>query len=159
VVNKNINFIFGYENYDLTITSPWTGFLLAFVPIILTYISLCFSKKLDSDPFEKGDIIEMEHASNSFLPSYLGYFFVALSISATETLWFVYIVLFVFTYKSQALYFNPLFLVFGYKFYNAKKKNGDTIFLISRENVKNSKDFSCQKAYRINDYTFISKDK
>lgn len=120
----------------------------------LTILSIWLSSKLGEDDFSSGEVIRVEYANNSFLPSYLGYFFVALSIQGWETLGFVYILLFVFTFFSQALYFNPLFLVFGYNFYNITTKNGVVLFLISREEFKTPESINIS-ANRINDYTFI----
>ncbi|HHT1064301.1 TPA: hypothetical protein ACTYAA_003754, partial [Citrobacter freundii] len=74
-----------------------------------------------------------------------------------ETLWFVYGVLFIFTFLSQALYFNPLFLIFGYEFYNVKTKNGTAIFLISRQKYKTPSEIDISTAFRINNYTFIER--
>ena len=128
------------------------------IPLILTYISIIFSSYLGKDEFKKGEVESIENANNSFLPSYLGYFFVALAISNLEVMFFVYIVLFGFTFLSQALYFNPLFLLFKYKFYNIKTKNGTAIFLISRHQYKQPSDIEIATAYRINNYTFIEKD-
>lgn len=110
-----------------------------------------------SDKFKQNEFVEVQYANNRFLPSYLGYFFVALSINSVETLFFVYSVLFVFTYKSQALYFNPIFLLFGYSFYSIKDVSGKTIFLITKDKIKSPGGFSCEKAYWINDFTFIEK--
>jgi hypothetical protein len=120
----------------------------------LTKLSIWLSSKLSGDDFKSGEVIRVEYANNSFLPSYLGYFFVALSIQSWETLGFVYILLFVFTFFSQALYFNPLFLVFGYNFYNNTTKNGVVLFLISREEFKVPESINIS-TNRINDYTFI----
>ncbi len=127
------------------------------IPLLLTGASIILSRKLGKDSFKKGSIDSIEHANNSFLPSYLGYFFVALSISGWEALWFVYFVLLAFTFLSQALYFNPLFLVFGYEFYNIRTKNGAAIFLISRNKYKRPDEIDIAVAHRINDYTFIEK--
>jgi hypothetical protein len=127
------------------------------IPVLLTGLSILLSSKLGRDEFKKGSIDSIEHANNSFLPSYLGYFFVALSISGWEALWFVYVILFVFTFLSQALYFNPLFLVFDYEFYNIKTKNGTAIFLISRHMYKNPDEVDIAAAHRINNYTFIER--
>ncbi len=129
------------------------------IPTILTKVSIRLSSRLSKDKFNKGDIISIEHANNSFLPSYLGYFFVALSISHWESLFFVYCILFMFTYKSQALYFNPLFLLFGYEFYNVKTRKGSTLFLISRAKYRIPDDVEIETAYRINNYTFIERSK
>lgn len=127
------------------------------VPFILTYTSLTLAKFLGKDEFKKGEVNNIEYANNSFLPSYLGYFFVALSISDWQALAFVYGMLFIFTFLSQALYFNPIFLLFGYKFYNVTTKSGTCIFLISKERYKEPSAIQIEAAYRINDYTFIEK--
>lgn len=126
-------------------------------PITLTGLSLWLGKLLGRDEFKKGQVSSIEHANNSFLPSYLGYFFVALSIGNWETLFFVYGVLFVFTYKSQALYFNPLFLLYGYDFYIITTSTGASIFLISKEKYKKPDDVVIQRAFRINNYTFLER--
>lgn len=127
------------------------------VPILLTGLSILLSSKLGRDSFKPGEIAGIAHANNSFLPSYLGYFFVALSVDSWETFAFVYGVLFVFTFLSQALYFNPLFLLFGFEFYNITTKNGAAIFLISRQCYKTPAEIDISTAYRINNYTFIER--
>ena len=146
---------------NCTYVAAWPNmgsYLLYFcVPVLLTGLSIWLSKWLGSDEFKKGEVQSIEHANNSFLPSYLGYFFVALSIGNSETLRFVYGVLFIFTFLSQALYFNPLFLLFGFEFYNIKTKNGTTIFLISKCKYKKPDEIDIAKAYRINNYTFIER--
>jgi hypothetical protein len=124
----------------------------------LTGLSIRLSPHLGQDSFAKGDVVSIEHANNSFLPSYLGYFFVALSVNNWETLFFVYGVLFVFTFLSQALYFNPLFLVFRFEFYNITTRNGAAIFLISKKHYKKPDEVILEQVYRINNYTYIEKD-
>ncbi len=145
---------------SLVITA-WPNFIsyliYILIPILLTGLSIWLSRFLGSDAFKKGEVESIEHANNSFLPSYLGYFFVALSVGNWETLWFVYSVLFIFTFLSQALYFNPLFLLFGFEFYNIKTVNGKSIFLISRCNYKKPDEIEITKSHRINNYTFIER--
>lgn len=148
-----------FPNWSFLSSWPNTTSYLAYliIPILLTGLSVLLSRKLGCDSFVKGEVDSIEHANNSFLPSYLGYFFVALSIGNFETLIFVYGVLFVFTFLSQALYFNPLFLLFGFEFYTVKTKIGTSIFLISRYKYKKPDDIEIEKAYRINNYTFIER--
>lgn len=131
--------------------------LYILVPLLSTGLSILLSSKLGKDDFKQGEVASIEHANNSFLPSYLGYFFVALSIGNSETLAFVYAILFAFTFLSQALYFNPLFLIFGYEFYNITTKNGTAIFLISRHKYKKPDEIVISTAFRINNYTFIER--
>ena len=140
----------------------WLSFPVYFlVPVLLTGFSIEWSKSLAKDSLQskgmdvKKEVLEIELANNIFLPSYLGYFFVALSISDWGALVFVYSLVFIFTFLSQALYFNPLFLVFGFDFYNVKTVNGASIFLISRSSYKTPRDVRVEKAFSINDFTFL----
>ncbi|MGI2098396.1 hypothetical protein [Shewanella putrefaciens] len=153
------HFFGGVAGLGWTVTLPNAVSYLFYltIPVLSTGFSIWLSKYLGKDEFKAGEVASIEHANNSFLPSYLGYFFVALSIGNWETLWFVYGVLFVFTLLSQALYFNPLFLLFGYEFYNITTRNGTAIFLISRERYKKPDDIQTPVAYRINNYTFIER--
>lgn len=150
--------IFESEPWLAQLPNAVSYFAYFLVPVLFTGLSILVSSRLGKDEFKKGTVQSIEHANNSFLPSYLGYFFVALSVGNWETLCFVYGVLFVFTFLSQALYFNPLFLIFGYEFYNIKTKNGTAIFLISRHQYKKPDEIDISVAYRINNYTFIEKE-
>ncbi len=132
-------------------------FFYLLIPISLTWLSIILCPLLGKDSFGNNSVVSIEHANNSFLPSYLGYFFVALSIGDWHTLLFVYGILFVFTFLSQALYFNPLFLLFRFEFYNIVTRDGASVFLITRKKYKLPVDVMIEKAYRINDYTFIEK--
>lgn len=154
-------YVFGYffPNCQLLVAWPnaYSYLIYLLVPILLTWLSILLSSLLGKDSFGKGSITNIEHANNSFLPSYLAYFFVSLSIANWETLAYMYGILFVFTFVSQALYFNPLFLLFGFEFYNITTKNGAAIFLISRQRYKTPADIEISTALRINNYTFIER--
>lgn len=133
----------------------WVSYtIFIFIPVILTYISLIQTRYLSNDDIG-GNIKDIEQANNTFLPSYLGYFFVALSVSDWETLIFIFTILFVFTYFSQTLYFNPLFLIFRYKFYYITSENNVKIFLISKKQIRSVKGLSFPKLKRINNFTYI----
>lgn len=129
--------------------------ILLAAPVILTWLSILFCRCLGRDSFKQGQITSIEYANNAFLPSYLGYFFVALSIPNLETLVFVYLILFAFTFVSQALYFNPIFLLLGFKFYNVTTAKGTVIFLISKEEYRMPEQVEIDQARRINGYTFL----
>lgn len=134
----------------------YISYILYFlVPIILTFVSLLIAKYLGKDNIPKGTIKSIEQANNAFLPSYLGYFFVALSIPYVDTLIFVFAILFVFTFLSQTLYFNPLFLIFKYHFYYLTTTNEIKIFVITRKILKDPNNTEFEKLKRINDFTFI----
>ena len=127
-------------------------------PVVTTAMSLFLKKFLSYDSIEKQPL-DIEQANNSFLPSYLGYFFVALSVPTPETLWFIYFILFVFTFCSQAIYFNPIFLIFGYQFYYMTTADNVKIFLISKKQIKTTKALVFPTLKRINNFTFIDVEK
>ena len=132
---------------------------ISYIVVIVgsTCASVWFSSFLGKDDFKRGDIVGLDHANNVFLPSYLGYFFVALSANNWATFLFVYSLVFVFTFRSRALYFNPIFLLIGFDFYEIRTKNGSGLFLISRNRYKVPSDVDVSSANRINDYTFIER--
>jgi hypothetical protein len=125
------------------------------VPLILTYLSLLIARLLSKDNISQGSIVSIEQANNAFLPSYLSYFFVALSVPYVETLIFVFAILFIFTFLSQTLYFNPLFLVFGYHFYYLNTTNNVQLFIMTKKELKEPKSINIDQLRRINNFTFI----
>jgi len=133
----------------------WVSYLTFLaVPVMLTGISLLLTRFLSDDSIE-GGIKDLEQANNAYLPSYLGYFFVALSVPYEETLIFVFILLFMFTFFSQTLYFNPLFLFWGNHFYYLTTDKNVKIFLITKKRIRCTENLSFPKLKRINNFTYI----
>lgn len=124
------------------------------MPIVLSLICLWSSRFLTKDSIECS-IVDIEEANSSYLPSYLGYFFVALSVDDEITLLYVFILLFLFTFYSQTLYFNPLFLMFGYKFYYISLETGLKVFIITKREISTSIGLDFSNLRRINNFTFI----
>ena len=140
--------------------SPFYSYLgyISF-PIILTIISILLIKYLDSDSIEisngNSPIKFIEQANNQFLPSYLGYFFIALSIPNSGTLVLSYLIIFIFTFFSQALYYNPIFLLFGFNFYHVTTVNEIKVFILTKQTLKDPKETEFKSLKRINNFTFI----
>lgn len=133
----------------------WVSHIVfALIPFACTGIGFWLIKGLSEDSIEN-EIAELESANNSFLPSYLGYFFVALSVEDNETMIFVYCIIFLFTFLSQTIYYNPLFLCFGYHFYNIVTSGKVKIFIISKKSLNSVEGLSFPKLRRINNFTFI----
>ena len=139
------------ENYSIYYS--WTIFV--FIPIILTALSFLIALKLPRDILRSNSVNEIELANNNFLPTYLGYFFVSLGIDDVSTLIVVFGIIYLFTYLSQTLYFNPIFLFFGYHFYFIKTASNVKIFLITRKKLKVPGEDGFENLKRINNYTFI----
>ncbi|MEK6452073.1 MULTISPECIES: hypothetical protein [unclassified Myroides] len=140
------------ESFDCIYLS-WGLFIL--FPIVLTAISFIVAKMLPKDNIKSSSISEIELANNNFLPTYLGYFFVSLSVNDIPTLFVVFSIIYVFTFLSQTLYFNPIFLLFGYHFYFIKTAQNTKIFLITKKQLKNPGSIGFENLRRINNYTFL----
>lgn len=128
--------------------------------LLFTVICIMGTSMLSDDSIE--GIQDISMANDSYMPSYLGYFFVALSIPDENCLVFavVFIMVYIFTYLSQSLYFNPLFMMFGFNFYYVTSHNQVRIFVISRKkDIRSAKDIKFNKLKRINDFTFIDKER
>lgn len=124
--------------------------------IVFTAICLFLSKFLP-DEIISGGIKEVKLMDSSYLSSFSWYFFIALIITDDITLIVMAVIIFIFAYYSQTLYFNPLFLVFGYKFYYVTMSNGMKLLVFSRKRIRSVNGLRFDSLKRINDYTFIDR--
>lgn len=129
---------------------------LVVVLILLSWLTIFLSRFFGIESLK--DCKELSLADNEFLPVYLGYFFVSLSIANCYTMVAIYFLVFIFTYLSQTQYYNPIYLLFGYHYYHITTTQGTRIFIIKRGKViRNKKDVSFEHLRRINDTTFIER--
>ena len=128
--------------------------LILCIPILLSTLSIGIASKLGSDSIH--GCSECSLADQEFLPVYLGYFFISLSVPDDITMLFLYIIVFVFTFISQTQYFNPIFLLFGYHYYHVLTPQGTKAFIIARGKViRNRSYLAFDNLRRINDTTYI----
>lgn len=127
--------------------------ILLIIPILMSLIALLLANLFGNDNMNSCN--EVEYANNSFIPTYLGYFFVGLSLDNITQLLIVYLIIFVFTQLSQTQYFNPIYLLFGYKFYHIKSSQDTKLFIITRRKIRNAHEEAFEKLKRINDTTFL----
>ena len=83
--------IYGISKQWTIIELPcWiTGIILLLIPILLSLISLIVAKGLGNDSLS--GCRESSLADNEFIPTYLGYFFVSLSVADNVTMVCVYV--------------------------------------------------------------------
>lgn len=145
------------EGMTLWTVPHWLfSMVLLCIPIVLSAISIWISKFLGSDSLSGCQ--EFSLADNEFLPTYLGYFFVSLSVPNNITMIYLYFIVFVFTFLSQTQYFNPIFLMFGYHYYHILTEHGTRVFIITKGKVlRNKSNISFDNLKRINDTTYIQR--
>lgn len=149
-------YIIKIEKYGCGIPCWVLGLLLLVIPVAMSLTTIWIAKLIE--PEELSECKEFGLADNEFLPTYLGYFFVSLSIGNDITMIILYVIVFIFTFLSQTQYFNPIFLLFGYHYYHILTPRGSRIFVIARGPVIRNKDYiQFQNLRRINDTTFIER--
>lgn len=146
------------ESWTIGTLSPCLfSFGLLLIPIFLSALSIFLSKYLSKDSLSECQ--EFNLADNEFLPVYLGYFFLSVSVSDQKTMIFLYLMVFIFTFLSQTQYFNPIFLLFGYHYYHILTPYGTRVFVIARGKViRNIRNCTFDNLRRINDTTYIEKE-
>lgn len=151
--------IFGYNWIDTIVTySIFFG-----IPILLSIICIHLVKKICPIDSLQKPIKRIGSANKDYLPVYLSYFFVSLSIPNDDNvgiLWSVLLVFIfiigIFTSKINTYYFNPLLLLFGYKFYNVTSYNGIELFIISKRTIrKNDSCITFKKLCKVTEFVYI----
>lgn len=143
------------QNTHSLIVCPSTQVLIALLYVgLINALGFAPFFGLSKDSIE-GDLKDLELVNSSFLPNYLGYFFVAVSITKIDTFLLVYNLTVVLVMLSQSMYYNPLLLVFRYNFYHATDENGTRIFLITKRKIRTVQAEGFPQLRRISDVTYI----
>ncbi|PKH30228.1 hypothetical protein [Acinetobacter radioresistens] len=166
-----ISFLLNIENFKFTekfITESVTyvAYVIYLVALlILSFFSVKFSfKYLDQDVIERKKVKEFEQANDFYLPIYLGYAFVAISLPTLKSFLLFFVLMLIVLARTRFFYFNPIFLILGYKFYFIKQIDDSKILVISKKEIKtidelfedSNGDIGDSIALtRINDFTFL----
>lgn len=131
--------------------------VLALGTVIMVIVPHRTTKASADELFAKAKLIEL--VDNSFVPSYLGYFFVSMSVDNYISMWAFYCLIYIFVFCSGSEYFNPIFLFLKYHFYKAESEQGvqTIIILKSSEVVRKSSELDNLKLHRINNLTYIGR--
>ncbi len=126
---------------------------------VMVFVPFCIMRCKPGDNMKKAKLIEL--SDNSFIPTYLGYFFVAMSVDNYGSMVTFYLIIFCFAYISGVEYFNPIFLMRGYHIYKVESDSGvqHIIILKAQHIVRSSKELDNINLYRINNLTYIGENK
>lgn len=134
------------ENFDpnfLKLIYPYVIYLLLLLLLIgVTALSIKFIVlKLDKVRFRKKQVITFEQANDFYLPIYLGYAFVAISLPTWKSFLVFFVIMLILLSRTRFFYFNPLFLILGYKFYFIDNSDKSKMLVITKKEVKVLDDF------------------
>lgn len=133
------------------------------LPLVLSYLILfafrhCFSADSITNP-----VAEIKSIDNEYIPIYLGYIFVSVSIPNPSegmidmiTLMVVYVIINLVIISSSTVCFNPIFIIFGYTYYAVKTLGNVTVFVISKnKRGKNDREVTFPRLRKITETVFI----
>lgn len=159
ILNNEIQFIYRNMifNHFCIITV-----IFIFSSIVSWIYILLYKKYYKNKGSETMVCVEVEIAEPKYIPIYIAYFVIALSIKNN---WIIFDIVFIIIYflilKGKFSYFNPYLLFFGYHFYevqienNLKENAKYKLFLISNKKIKNIKNYN--NLIRLNDFTYLDK--
>lgn len=154
----NISYIFGKEGikdaYLLSVCLVITGILLV---LLLLKIYKHFIKS--NETFKAFSI---KTAEPIYIPTYIGYFVLAISINDFFLFVIIGTILCYLLYKTKIFYFNPLLILLGYNYYEVNDQQGNSILLITKTKalkISTSKGKSFENLIRLNNFTFIELSK
>ncbi|OGR84714.1 MAG: hypothetical protein A2021_03810 [Elusimicrobia bacterium GWF2_52_66] len=132
--------------------SVWQSAIVYFVlAVIIARLPLFFIRFLGKDHINK--ISGQKPAEVMYVPVYLGYFFIALSISQLDIFLCISAILLVFVWFSQHLYFNIMWILMGYRYYEISNDGSQYLLITKRQDWK--AETGGLLVRRINNYTFI----
>lgn len=134
--------------------------------VLLSLFSLYLMGRRASDSINN-EVSEIKPVNNDYLPIYVGYIFVSLSLPNPAPgqvdiffLVLIYVMICLFVTCSKSLCFNPLFVIFGYGYYLVNTTSNTKVFVITKQKIgKGSKRITFPNLTKINEIVFLDKDK
>ncbi len=164
---SNENFRFSEKFITESVT--YVAYVIYFIALLfLSFFSIRFSLKyLDQDVIERKKVKEFEQANDFYLPIYLGYAFVAISLPTLKSFLLFFVLMLIVLARTRFFYFNPIFLVLEYKFYFIKHIDDSKVLVISKREIKTIDELfedgnGDMRSYialtKVNEYTFLILD-
>lgn len=164
---SNENFRFSEKFITESVT--YIAYVIYFIALLfLSFFSIKFSfKYLDQDVIERKKVKEFDQANDFYLPIYLGYAFVAISLPTLKSFLLFFVLMLIVLARTRFFYFNPIFLVLGYKFYFIKQIDDSKSLVISKKEIKTIDELfedgnGDMRSYialtKVNEYTFLILD-
>ncbi|RAX54977.1 hypothetical protein CCY99_02235 [Helicobacter sp. 16-1353] len=113
------------------------------IAVLISWVYIKINKKCHHNTqSEQIQCDEVKIAEPKYIPIYIAYFIIPLSVSNLLIFIVIFILIAWLVIKGKFSYFNPYLLIFGYHFYKLKINNYNdkyakySIFLISKKQIK-----------------------
>ena len=139
-------------NYDLPQYCSYAVYIS--LPVLFAWLLTKLFPKLRPGELQSGNVSEISADNSSFLAMILGYIFVGLSINNVHALLVIMGLLLIFNLYGNSYIFNPLFYLFGYRYYYLTSSGIKFLVMTKQKiNLGSKGDFSQAKC--LNDFTYI----
>lgn len=151
------------SRYELLGIPMWINYAVYIIsPLLLSLVMLVWFKFQPKDSITY-DVQRLTPVNNEYLPIYLGYIFVALSIPNpcngeidVISLLVVYLMICLFVTGSKSLSFNPIFIIYGYGYYKIKTRSNIEVFIISKRKFnKQAEHITFPHLRKINEFVYF----
>lgn len=149
-----------YQN--IVVNNVVMALCIIIVALLLSYLYIyCIKKHSQNTQSESMECSDVEIAEPKYIPVYIAYFVIAVSIDDLLIFGVVFILIYLLILKGKFSYFNPYLLFFGYHFYevsidtDSEKYAKYKLFLISKQKIKYIRIYN--NLIRLNDFTFLDK--
>ena len=123
---------------------------------------LYFKKGLSKDSIEN-KVTSIESVNNEYIPIYLGYIFISVSIPNPcagqvdwVTLCIVYFLINLIVTNSRTLCFNPLFILLGYGYYAITTSSNIKLYIITRKKIgKRNQKLTFPNLRKVTEFVFF----
>ncbi|MDR0580341.1 MAG: hypothetical protein LBG21_07055 [Campylobacteraceae bacterium] len=148
--------------YPKGISNDWLTLLnfiiLLAVVVLFSWLSLAMAKKWITTN-DTVNIKRIKPLESTAMPTYIGLFVISLELASFDYIIAVEILFILFVlwiYFERVFYFNPMWIFFGYRFYEIESEQGNSFtFITKRTDMKNKIDIDLENLKRINNFTFL----
>ena len=142
-------------NYDLPQYYSYVVYVV--LPVFFAWLLTKLFSKLRPGELQPGCISEISADNSSFLAMILGYIFVGLSINNIHALFVIMGLLLIFHLCGNSYIFNPLFYLFGYRYYYLTS-SGIKFLVMTKQRINLGANGDFSKSKCLNDFTYIDID-
>lgn len=136
---------------------PLKGAGLFLVFVLLSWLSLKYTLGHSITKSDKLQAKNVKPIESIAMPTYIGLFVISLEISDNtldQAVSVLVILLILWSFLERVFYFNPIWLLFGYRFYDAYDNENNSYTIITRQaNLKGAIEF--ENLHRVNEFTYI----
>lgn len=130
-----------------------TSIAMVLVPFLLTIVWLYVARLFSVENLSGCE--DVDEAQYDFLANFLGCVFIGVGLDDFYVLLMIYLIITFLTYAAQNKCFNPVLLIFRYKYYNVTTTEGAKAFIITKRKLRNADEVEFNNLRRINDMTYI----